>query len=94
MRAEVVTNRFDVAFGSLSMLQLHALDEWHNDQGVIRMRTAKMHTTLVYDHFIFRICFDFLLFRLAKIERNEMAKIVLLAVQIEVNIELFQSIQV
>jgi hypothetical protein len=51
IRAEVVTYRFDVAFGSLLMQQLHGLDELYNGQGVIRNRTAKRKKMMVSLHF-------------------------------------------
>jgi hypothetical protein len=42
IRAEVVTYRLDVAFGSLHTQQLHGFDELRNDQGIIQNRSAKI----------------------------------------------------
>jgi hypothetical protein len=46
IRAEVVTNRLDVAVGSLRTQQLHGFDESRYDQGIIRNRSAKINTTV------------------------------------------------
>jgi hypothetical protein len=35
IRAEVVTYRLDLVFGSLHAQQLHGFDELRNDQGII-----------------------------------------------------------
>jgi hypothetical protein len=42
IRAEVVTYRLDVAFGSLHTLQLHCFDELRHDQGIIQNRSAEI----------------------------------------------------
>jgi hypothetical protein len=42
IRAEVVTYRFDVVFGSLHTQQLHGFDELRNDQRIIQNRSAKI----------------------------------------------------
>jgi hypothetical protein len=41
---KLVTYRFDVAFGSLHMQQLHGFDELRNDRGIIRNRGAEIDT--------------------------------------------------
>jgi hypothetical protein len=46
IRAEVVTYRLDVVFGSLHTQQLRGLDESRNDQGIIQNRSAKINTTV------------------------------------------------
>jgi hypothetical protein len=45
IRAEGVTYRLDLAFGSLHTQQLHGFDEFRNDQGIIQNRSAKINTT-------------------------------------------------
>jgi hypothetical protein len=44
IRAEVVTYRLDVAFGSLHTQQLDGFDESRNDQGNIQNYSAKIST--------------------------------------------------
>jgi hypothetical protein len=50
IRAEVVTYRLDVVFGSLHTQQLHGFDELRNDQKTIQNRSAKIKkmTTSLY----------------------------------------------
>jgi hypothetical protein len=65
MRAEVVTFRFDVAFGSLLVQELTGFDELRNDQGMIRSCTAKTITIMV-SLYLSASCLSFWLLRLAK----------------------------
>jgi hypothetical protein len=51
IRAEVVTYRLGVAFGSLHTQQLHGFDEFRNDQGNIQNCSDKINTAV--HHFIF-----------------------------------------
>jgi hypothetical protein len=43
----MVTYRFNVAFGSLHMQQLHGFDKLRNDQGIIHNRGVKIDTIAV-----------------------------------------------
>jgi hypothetical protein len=64
IRAEVVTYRLDVVFGSLHAQQPCGFDELRNDEGIIRNRSAKISNT-VASHYLPAYSFNFRILRLA-----------------------------
>jgi hypothetical protein len=65
IRAEVVTYRLDVAFGSLHTQQLHEFDELCNDQRIIQNGSASIDTT-VASLYLLASSFSFRILRQAK----------------------------